>query len=70
MTAHRLAKGTILDNFLIAVLVVCASDLLYLYFMGAWRCYIKAIEYSEVVALVLLAVIGTIRIIYKFKEAK
>jgi hypothetical protein len=44
-------------------LSVLSGDLLYLYFAGGWYDPSKLIEYSEVVLLFILAVVGIIRFI-------
>lgn len=61
-------KAHITDIFLIAISIVLACDLIYLYFAGAWHDPNKFIEYSEVALLFIYIVIATARLSMKFFE--
>ncbi len=62
-------KGKILDLFLLGFLVVCAADLIYLYFAGAWY-DILLIEVTELIFLVGLIVVGIARTVVKFRDLR
>jgi hypothetical protein len=63
-------KWKIMDALLMAFLVILSLDILYLYYRGAWYDPYRFIEISEVVLLYAFSVVGTIRIIIKFRELK
>jgi hypothetical protein len=61
-------KWKVMDALLMAFLVVLSLDILYLYYRGAWYDPYKFIEISEVVLLYAFSIVGTVRIIIKFRE--
>ena len=58
-------KGKIIDLLLLVWLMVCAADLLYLYFIGSWYDQYPLVEITELIFLVILIILPAIRIYMK-----
>lgn len=58
----------ILDTFLLMLLIVMCADLLYLFYAGAWRDSIAAIEIIEIALLYGIGIMASWRLILKIKE--
>ena len=63
-------KWKILDLVFMAVFVILALDILYLYYSGAWYDPYVFIEVSEVLLLYAFSIIGIVRIILKLRDLK
>ncbi len=61
-------KRIFLDIFLLILMVVFASDILYLYFAGGWIEPNKSILYTELIILPLTIILGIVRIVWKMVE--